>query len=60
MSSNIQENPSFTLTLTNMLEWRDHLPPFEQSISVSGEIRLTSNEWQELESVYRELKAQDP
>jgi hypothetical protein len=42
------------------LEWRADSPPLEQSIPASNEIRLTSNEWQDLQSVYHELKAASP
>jgi hypothetical protein len=42
------------------LEWRDDALPLEQSIPASNEIRLTSNEWQELESIYHDIKTADP
>jgi hypothetical protein len=42
------------------LEWRDDSLPLEQSIPDSNEIRLTSNEWQDLEAVYHELKEESP
>jgi hypothetical protein len=41
------------------LEWRDDSLPLEQSIPASDEIRLTANEWQELENIYHELKSAD-
>ena len=42
------------------LEWRDDAPTLEQSITASNEIRLTSNEWQDLECTYHEMKAANP
>jgi hypothetical protein len=42
------------------LEWRDDSPPLERAIPVSDEVRLTSNEWQELESIFREMKTANP
>jgi hypothetical protein len=42
------------------LEWRDDSPPLEREMPVSDVVRLTSNEWQELESTFHEMKAANP
>lgn len=56
------ENPRVILRKIRerfQLDWRDDAPPLNQSMPVSSQIRLASDEWQKLGCIYHEVKASE-